>query len=139
MGVTIESKNHSIDLGYGGFNNIRTKVAELSDAELGLHYKNLKNAPIFGDRDEFFKKYNKKINEIVSNNNALYPIADFIYQSDCGGEGSTEHCKQIYEVIKDYDDNVLYGYCGRKDCAMFKDFKEIIKDCIDNDCSMTWF
>jgi hypothetical protein len=49
-----------------------------------------------------------------------------------------EVCEKIYEVIKDYDDNVLYGYAGRPDCAKFKDFKKIVKDCVDNKCSMTW-
>ncbi|MFR6158364.1 MAG: hypothetical protein ACLUJV_02420 [Blautia producta] len=31
MGVTISSKNHSIDLGYGGFMRLRQKVAELTN------------------------------------------------------------------------------------------------------------
>lgn len=81
MGVTVNSKNYSIDLGYIGFNNLRTKVAEIS----------------------------------------------------------VEDCKAIWEVIKDYDTNVLYGYVGRPDCAKFKDFKNIVKDCIDNNCNMEWF
>lgn len=139
MGVTIESKNHSIDLGFGGFYNLRAKVAELSDTDLGRHYRDLTDAPFFSGREEFFKEYNKKITEIVNKNNIPDAIPDFIYQSDYDGEISPEQCQQIYEVIKNYDDNILYGYCERKDCAMFKDFKKIIKDCVENNCNMTWW
>lgn len=38
----------------------------------------------------------------------------------------------------DYDDNVLYGYIGRPDCAKFRDFKAILQDCADNKCDMIW-
>lgn len=41
MGVTVKSKNYSIDLGYGGFNKLRTKVAELTGDEIGQHYRKL--------------------------------------------------------------------------------------------------
>lgn len=35
MGITVESKNYSIDMGYHGFNRLRTKVAELTGREVG--------------------------------------------------------------------------------------------------------
>ena len=38
MGVTIESQNRSIDLGYGGFRNLRMKVAELTAQDIYEHY-----------------------------------------------------------------------------------------------------
>lgn len=34
MGVTVSSENYSIDLGYGGFMNIRKKVAELTAEDI---------------------------------------------------------------------------------------------------------
>ena len=37
--VTIESKNHSINLGGGGFICLRTKVAELAAPDIFEHYK----------------------------------------------------------------------------------------------------
>ena len=140
MGVTIYSKNHSIDLGYGGFNNLRKKVAELTGIEIFNHYKELdKGMFLNGEaRKKFFKDYNKKISEIEESQKIHPAILDFLYASDCEGKLTYGKCKQIYKVIKDYDDNILYGYSGRKDCAMFKDFKGIIKDCIDNKCAMEW-
>ena len=42
-------------------------------------------------------------------------------------------------VLKDYDDDICYGYCGRSDCAMFKDFKQLIKDGADTEMGIEWY
>lgn len=141
MGLTIDSKHHSVDMGYFGFNNLRLKVAELTGKEIFEHYKNLENGMrLFEEeREEFFEKYNKKISEIQEKFNVPGEILDFLYAPDCNGSISPEACKKIWEVIKDYDDNILYGYIGRPDCAKFKDFKEIVRDCIENQCKLKWF
>lgn len=142
MGVTIDSENCSIDLGYGGFGNLRTKVAELTAPDIYEHYKKLEDGMfLLGiKRKEFFKRYNAQIQRLSEKYNGEKDnILDFLYASDCNGEMDIEHCKSIYEVIKDYDDDVCYGYRGRLDCAMFKDFKELVKDCIETNTSMNWF
>lgn len=141
MGVTLSSKNCSLDFGYGGFCKIKTKVAELTADDIGEHYKHLGDATFFKkERKPFFEEYNKKITAISeAHNGEIDGILHFLYASDCDGEMPVEVCKQIYEVIKNYDDNICYGYCGRPDCAMFKDFKELVKDCIDSNCSMEWY
>ena len=41
MGLTINSKNHSIDLSYSGFYRLRVKVAELTAPDIYEHYKKL--------------------------------------------------------------------------------------------------
>lgn len=140
MGVTIESKNISADMGYGGFNRFRTKVAELSDIKFGRHYSELENTTfLFGvKREEYFKKYDAKTKDLIKDNIVTVEIANFCYQSDCEGEINQEQAKQIYEKIKDYDDNICYGYAGRPDCAMFSDLKNIFKDCVDNGGTIEW-
>ena len=40
-------------------------------------------------------------------------------------------------IVGQYD-NICYGYAGRKDCAMFRDFKRILEDCAEHKCNMTW-
>lgn len=131
-----------MDLGYGGFMRLRTKIAELVGDDVGEHYRKLVTAPssIFEkDHEAFFDAYDKKIAELTEKySSKLRYIFDFLYASDCEAEISLEVCKELYEVIKDYDDDHPYGYYGRPDCAMFKDFKEIIKDCIDNECDLRW-
>ena len=142
MGVTIDSKNHSIDMGYVGFNRLRQKVADLTAEDIAQHYRNLQDGVfLMGDmRKKFFEEYDRKTTELDKKHEGKFNyVLHFLYASDCDGEMPWEVCEKIYEVIKDYDDNVLYGYCGRPDCAKFKDFKELVKDCVDNKCSMTWF
>lgn len=142
MGITIRSKNKSIDMGYAGFNKLRTKVAELTADDIGEHYKKLHDSIfLMGDlRKSFFDKYNKKIQELSQKYNGEKDATlDFIYASDCEGKITAEQCKNIHEVIKNYDDSILYGYSGREDCATFKDFKELVKDCVDNGCDMEWW
>lgn len=141
MGVTIDSKNCSIDLGYVGFRNLRTKIAELTAPDIYEHYRKLEQGMfLVGEmKDKFFKDYNAEIQKISKkySGNKDY-ILDFLYASDYDGEMDADHCKSIYEIIKNYDDNICYGYYGRSDCTMFKDFKELVKDCIDTNVPITW-
>jgi len=140
MGITLESKNFSIDMGYGGFMRLRNKVAELAGKEIGQHYADLDKAPYFGEeRNKFFEQYDRETAELAETSKIPHGILNFLYASDCEGKISASKCKQIYKVIKDYDDNLAYGYCGRSDCATFKDFKKIVNDCIENKCSMKWW
>lgn len=78
-----------------------------------------------------FLMLRKKVAELCS--------TDFCLQSDCGGKIHYGACKEIYKHVKDYDDNVCYGYAGRPDCTMFKDFKNLLKECIDNKCDLIWW
>ena len=142
MGVTIESKNHSIDLGGWGFICLRTKVAELAAPDICEHYKKSMDGMRLYDADErkaFYESYNAKIAELDKKyKGKMSDILDFLYESDCDAEMDADHCRSIYEVIKDYDDNILYGYAGRKDCAKFADFKKIVKDGIDSGDGFSW-
>lgn len=125
MGVTIKSKSRSIDLGGGGFKRLRTKVAELAAPDIFEHYKKLGEGMWYPNRKAFFKDYDEKIAELDKKyKGKMSDILDFLYESDCDAEMDADHCRSIYEVIKDYDDNILYGYAGRKDCAKFADFKK---------------
>lgn len=139
MGVTIKSSKHSIDLGGGGFKRLRTKVAELAAPDIFEHYKKLDEYLRFPNRKTFFEDYDTKIAELDKKyEGKMSDILDFLYESDCNAEMDAEHCRSIYEVIKDYDDDILYGYAGRKDCAKFADFKKIVKDGIDSGDGFSW-
>lgn len=137
MGVSISCKKtgKSIDMGYGGFFNLRKKVAELAGGPFAEHYASLKT---FGD-EEYFEAFDRKTSEILEKKQADIKIVDFCLQSDCDGKIHYGACKNILKVIGDYDDDIAYGYFGRPDCAMFKDFKEILEDCVKNKCDMLWY
>ncbi|WP_279146690.1 MULTISPECIES: hypothetical protein [Clostridium] len=76
---------------------------------------------------------------MIEQNIITAEIADFCYQPDCGGTINQDQAKQIYEKIKDYDDNICYGYIGRSDCVMFIDLKNIFKDCAENGGIVEWY
>ena len=143
MGVTIESKNHFIDLGYGGFRMLRVKISELAAPDIFEHYKkSMDGMRLYndGERKAFYESYNAKITELYEKyEGKISDILDFLYKSDCSAEMDADHCRSIYEVIKDYDDDILYGYAGRKDCAKFADFKKIVKNGIDSGDGFSWF
>lgn len=89
---------------------------------------------------KFFDAYNQKIQELDEKYDGKYTyVLDFLYASDCDASMNLEHCKSIYDIIKEYDDKVCYGYIGRPDCAMFSDFKEVIKDAIESGEGIEWF
>lgn len=137
MGVSISCKKtgKSIDMGYGGFFNLRKKVAELAGGPFAEHYASLNP---FGD-EEYFEAFDRKTSEILEKKQADIKIVDFCLQSDCDGKIHYGVCKNILKAIGDYDDDIAYGYFGRPDCAMFKDFKEILEDCVKNKCDMLWY
>ena len=141
MGVTIKSSHqHSIDLGGGGFRRLRTKIAELAAPDIFEHYKKLDEYLRSPNRKAFFEDYDAKIAELDEKyKGKMSDILDFLYKSDCNAEMDADHCRSIYEIIKDYDDDILYGYAGRKDCAKFADFKKIVKDGIDSGDGFSWF
>ena len=85
MGVTIDSENCSIDLGYSGFNRLRTKVAELTAPDILEHYMKLEKGMFLTGtiREEFFKDYNTEIQRLSEKYNGDKDnILDFLYASD---------------------------------------------------------
>ncbi|MER2060513.1 MAG: hypothetical protein ABTA16_16955 [Niallia sp.] len=141
MGITLYSKNKSIDMGYFGFSALRNTVAELAHEKLYAHYKELYTHVPYSEpaRTEFFEHYDKKTDELIETLGVPVEIYYFLYASDCEASMSYKVCKELYKLIKEHDDNVCYGYFGRTDCAMFKDFKEIVEECAKNRHVMRWY
>lgn len=143
MGVTIKCKKtgRDIDLGYFGFSRLRCKVAQLLGEPFYSHYMKLLDAPRFMEPDEeknFCTQWDTEAARLITENNIPVKVVNFLLESDCDGKIRYGACKDMLKVIGDYDDNICYGYAGRKDCAMFRDFKAILQDCVDNKCDMVW-
>ena len=141
MGISIWCKktHRSIDMGYGGFNCLRNKVADLVGEPWASHYHKLDYAPLSGDaRKGFFEAFDAETQLLLDAKKVSVKIVDFCLQPDCEGAIHYGACKEILKAIGDYDDDILYGYAGRKDCAMFKDFVAILRDCAENKCDMVW-
>jgi len=141
MGITIHNHKYSIDMGYGGFLNLRTTIARLLNCEEFVNaYKELGLPPYrraeqmgFDDVKDYWNAYDERVQDICERNNLDPYVIDFLYRSDASYDSvSITTCRHLWKFIKDYDDNILYGYCGRPDCAKFKDFKNIVESCVQD-------
>lgn len=65
-------------------------------------------------------------------------VIDFLYAPDCGAELQYRTCKQLLDVIGNYDNNIIYGYSDNKRPTKFKDFKKVLADCYKYKKSLTW-
>lgn len=132
MGITISSKRFSCDMGYGGFGRFRDIVAKQLNNEFSEHYleTSMPNVMFLSGekRDEYFKIYNAKTERLVDIGLVTDALANFLFQPDCDGSIDRKQAKQVYELIKDCDDNIAFGYIGRKDCAKMLDMKNIFSD-----------
>lgn len=145
MGVTIkcEKTGANCDLGYGGFGRFRNKVAVLLNEEFGAHYAKLSTPEMMSAFDsdgskQIFDEFDREAERLIKKHKISLRAVDFLWQPDCDGKIPPSACKVIYAAIKDYDDNICYGYAGRKDCAMFSDLKAVFKDCCDTNSHLTW-
>ena len=142
MGVSVSSKNHSIDLGYFGFFRLRRQVARLVGEDVGIHYAELSHPHFFTDKKAeaaYWEKYDGLTEYLIGK----YPgkvrkVFDFLYAPDAEGSATYGTCSQVLGVIGDYDDDIPYGYVGRPDCAMFRDFKMLLQDCVDTKTKLEW-
>ena len=139
MGVTLDGPNTSIDFGGSGFMRLRLKVAELTADDIFEHYKNL-CYNMFKMSQNDFQEYDAKTESLNEKYNGRFSnILAFLYAPDTSAILNEKICADVYNVIKDYDDDIVYGYAGRKDCAKFADFKRVLLDCIENNTELEWF
>ena len=148
MGVTIYCKKtgHGIDMGYFGFNALRNKVAELNGEPFYSHMMKLEKPPYFGarfvmpeeERKKLFEEFDAETQRMVDEKLLSVHVENFCMQPDVGGKIRHTACRELLKVIGDYDDDVQYGYSGRKNCAMFADFKALLQECVDNKCMLIW-
>lgn len=132
MGITIRSKRHSCDMGYGGFGRFRATVAEKVNTAFHTHYLSLTDQAVSflhgNERDAYFKKYDATTNDYIEQGVVTIEVANFLYQGDCDGKIDRQQAKQLYALIKECDDNIGFGYIGRADCATMADLKKIFSD-----------
>ena len=145
MGITLYCKKtgHGIDMGYAGFSRLRDRVAILVGEPFASHELQLSKPEVMfmfnqEKKDAFFKKFNARTEQLINDGKVSIKIVDFLHQSDCEGKIRYGACKEILKVIGDYDDDIAYGYCGRKDCAKFADFKALLQECVDNKSMLVW-
>ena len=136
MGVTISCHKYSIDMGAGGYNRLRETVSTLLHCEeFAKIYAELSRAHQecyargFANMHDYYEDHDNRVLAICEANQLDEEVVNWLYSSDCSYSATPKQCRHIWEVIKDYDDDYVYGYCGRPDAARFKDFKQIVLEC----------
>lgn len=80
------------------------------------------------ERKKYFKKYDASTDKFIEDGVVTIEVANFLYQSDCEGKINRRQAKQIYELIKECNDDLIFGYAGKVDCTKMSDFKNIFSD-----------
>lgn len=135
--MTIKNKENSIGIGNVGFMDLRRTIANLLSEEFGKLYKNWV-VPCSPISDEEGNKMLKSFYDagILTDNDDL--IVEFLFASDVKGRLIAQGCKRLYELIKDYNDDIVYGCEISLHPAKFEDFKQIVRESAENNWIMEW-
>lgn len=132
MGITIRSKRYNADMGYAGFKRFRDMVASFVGEKFHTHYTAMDTPEVSmlcgQERKWYFEEYNKTVYALIEQKEVSLEVASFLYECDCEGHIDRKQAKQIYELIKDANDDIVFGYSGRGDCAKMTDMKNIFND-----------
>lgn len=147
MGLTLKctKTGSGCDLSYNGFCRFREKVAYLVNDGFGAHYAKLsllaREFAFGSDSDrckQAYDEFDRETDELVEKLKISRHIVHFLFQADTDGKLSVKVCKRVYAVIKDHDDDVVYGYKKREPCTTFGDLKALFKECCETRSSLIW-
>ena len=141
MSITIKSTNDDrIEIGYFGFYRLRRKIAELASLDIYNAYSMVPDIKSEAEKKDYNQYLNRLEKKYSDDSRSL--VLEFLYASDCDGAMDAEHCKAVYDLIKDCDDKTQYGYV---DCAMWDipatiaSFAELLKEAADSGEGIEWY
>lgn len=141
MKITIYANNsENILVGnQDGFIRLREKIASIYNEEFGKHYKKLKGIyfNIEGQAAAYLKWF--KTAERIINKNKLEnkDVLDFLLKPNKKGKLKVNQVKNLYELIKDVNSEVIFRFYYSSE-SDFRDFKELLKECIDRRVYLRW-
>lgn len=141
MSIIIKNTNdNSIEIGYFGFYRLRFKIAELTAEDICRHYEHLTD---YMTKEEM-EHYNLETDKLMFKyqHSQKHLVLEFLYASDCDGEMDAEHCKAIYDLIKDCDDKTQYGYIGHAVWdipATISSFADLLREAVEDGKGIEWY
>lgn len=140
MSISISCKKtgRDITVDTGGFLRLRRDIALYCYKEWGEHYTELMSFPLLKGK-EWYKAFDRKTLELINRRKVSKKFVYFCLQPDAGGSIAPGTCKMIYDRIKDYDNDAIYGYHGKPNPCKLCDFKKILKECIDTKSRLEWW
>lgn len=136
MGLIIKCKKTgtSYNLGYGGMFQLRLKVAELFDKELGYLYKDayIKNG------DERKEALSAICHYVYKHKPVSLKVWNFLILPDTGAEITYGCCKEIYDGINGKCNDWIIGYAGQDNPFTWNQFVALLKECYENKSKLIW-
>lgn len=130
MGLSIKTKNKSIDMGYGSFSRLRTDIAKAINLEWGMKYEELLNLRRYDELNAITAEY-------LADGKISKYLVDFCFQSDTEGHITCWACKYIYRQIQNVDKKDMYGYVMAQ--ISWEEMKNVFKDGSENKGGMKWY
>ena len=130
MGVSIRTKNKSIDMGYASFFRLRTDIAKAINFEWGQKYEEL-------IKSERYDELNDITSEYLTKDKISKYLVDFCFQSETEGHITCWACNYIYRQIQNVDKKDSYGYAMTPNS--WEEIKNVFKDGSENRGGMEWY
>ena len=142
MGISIYSKNKSIDMGYSGFQRLRRTVSECCPKEIAEHYALLLDGLLYYHaHPEDAKAYDAHTERLYEKyrGTPYRQTINFLYAPDAEAKFGYGTAKALLKVVGDHNDEIVYGYAGRgKDAARFPDFRALLEDACATKTDWGW-
>ena len=141
MSIIIKnSQESSIEIGYFGFYRLRRRIAELAAPDIFNAYSMVPDVKSETEKKEYSQYLNRLEKKYSDDSRSL--VLDFLYASDCDGSMDAEHCKAIYDLIKDCDDKTQYGYVDRAAWdipATIATFADLLREAAEDGKGIEWY
>lgn len=115
-------------------------MSELKAFDVGLGQYSEDGSPcvVAFDADENPRLLNEKI-YLKSEKGYLNRFSAFFWACDCEAKMRASVARAIWHYIQHATEDFRFGYSGRPDCATFQQFKQGIKDCVDEGKGFRWW
>lgn len=141
MSIIIKNTNDdAIEIGYFGFYRLRRRIAELAAPDIFNAYSMVPDVKSETEKKEYSQYLNRLEKKYSDDSKRL--VLDFLYASDCDGSIDAEHCKAVYDLIKDCKDETQYGYVDRavwEIPATISSFAELLKEAVEDGKRIEWY
>lgn len=141
MSIIIKNTNDdAIEIGYFGFYRLRRRIAELAAPDIFNAYSMVPDVKSETEKKEYSQYLNRLEKKYSDDSKRL--VLDFLYASDCDESIDAEHCKAVYDLIKDCKDETQYGYVDRavwEIPATISSFAELLKEAVEDGKGIEWY
>lgn len=146
MGISLFCRKTKMGyyLGYGGFANLRMKIANLCCPDFGKVYTEIFTNPIkISGTPKQKKDFQDHINYVIQkciNDKKINPkVVDFCLQTDTKGKIRYGACKVIYDKINNSkSDDFIIGYAAQNNHLTWKLFIDLLKECYEHKSDLVW-